>query len=172
MINTLYSYDFDNTLIQTPEPELGKKIWLEKTGTEWPYKGWWSKSESLDINIFEMNKNEWVYGKYLESISQENSYNIMATGRLDKIPNMRKNVEKILNKYNLSFDEIHLNNLGDTFDFKIRLFEDLMKKTKCNHFVMYDDRQEHIIEFNKWARNHKNSITVVDVINRTSETHN
>ena len=46
-------YDFDGTLIKTPEPELGKKIWKEKTGEDYPHKGWWGKRESLDIDIFE-----------------------------------------------------------------------------------------------------------------------
>lgn len=171
MIKTLYCYDFDGTLVHSPTPHEGKQTWKRETGLDWPYNGWWGKSESLDSSVFYVPKNEWVYQRYLESISEEDSYNIMATGRLQKVPGMRDNVEKILNQHNLSFDEVHLNNIGDTFRFKIKLFEDLMKKTKCEHFVMYDDRHEHLVKFNHWAKNHKKAITVVDIVNKQTKTY-
>ena len=55
--NKLISFDFDDTLCHTPLPEDGKQIWFEKTGTEWPYNGWWSKPESLDLEVFDIPVN-------------------------------------------------------------------------------------------------------------------
>ena len=145
MYNTLYSFDFDDTLIHTMLPDPGVQIWEEKTKTPWPYKrgkviGWWSKIESLDISIFDTPKNEWVYKKYSEAKSDPSGYVILATGRLDTVDGMRESVQKILHHYEMEFDEIHLNWGGDTFKFKTTLFQNLITKTGCRHFVMYDDR--------------------------------
>src|ERR1035437_2091874 len=121
----LIVFDFDGTLCHSPEPEEGKKIWLRETGNVWPYTGWWGKSETLDMSVFHVPVNQWVYQRYLEAIADEDAYVILATGRLEKAIGMRKNIENILNYHNLSFDGIHLNNMGDTFRFKTRLFEKL-----------------------------------------------
>ena len=49
----IYCFDFDRTMVHTMEPEEGRKIWLKETGELFPHPvGWWSKSESLDTNIF------------------------------------------------------------------------------------------------------------------------
>lgn len=162
----LYSYDFDDTLVYSPRPENGKKTWEEETGETWPYNGWWSKVETLDTDIFYIPKNEWVYKEYLKSKAEGDSYMILATGRLDKIKGMRESIEKILIQHNLSFDEIHLNWGSDTFKFKTTLFEKLIEKTKCEHFIMYDDRFEHLKNFKKWATNQDIKITIVDVVNK------
>jgi hypothetical protein len=167
---TLFSFDFDDTLCHTPDQHEGKRQWEKTTGLTWPYGGWWGKAESLDTEVFYIPKNEWVYQKYLDAVSEEESYVIMATGRLQKVPGMRANVDKILNQHNLSFDEIHLNWGGDTFRFKTTLFEQLIKKTKCDHFVMYDDRHEHIVKFIEWARSQSCDVTIVDVKNKTTRT--
>ena len=53
-------------------------------------------------------------------MSDSDNYVILATGRIEKL---RPEVEKILNKYNLSFDGIYLNRGGDTYTFKSRLFD-------------------------------------------------
>jgi hypothetical protein len=183
MQKTLYSFDFDDTLCHTPRPEIGKDTWKDKTGIDWPYAGWWGKSESIDPEIFYVPRNEWVYKKYLESSSDENGLKILATGRLNKVPNMRNHVKEILRKNNLEFDEvllipgtdsyptngeegIYLNWGGDTFRFKTKLFEQLIKKTKCDHFVMYDDRHLHITEFREWAKKINCKVTIVDVVNK------
>ena len=79
-MKNLYSFDFDNTLCYTKSPEEGIPEWEQKTGLKWPYNDWWSKSETLDTDIFYTPKNEWVYQRYLEAVSDENSYIIMATG--------------------------------------------------------------------------------------------
>lgn len=189
MQKTLYSFDFDDTLCFTPRPEQGKDQFKEKTGLDWPYTGWWGKSESIDPEIFYVPKNEWVYKKYLEASSDENGVKILTTGRLNKVPNMRNHVYQILRNNNLEFDEImvipgnekypengkqgvYLNWGGDTFRFKTKLFEQLIKLTKCDHFVMYDDRYEHIVRFKEWAKEQSCKITVVDVVNKKERTFN
>lgn len=171
-MKTLYSFDFDDTLCFTIRPEEGIPEFEEKTGLKWPYNGWWSKAETLDPDIFYTPKNEWVYKRYLEAMADESSYVIMATGRLKKVKNMRENIDKILNQHNMSFDEIHLNWGGDTFKFKTKLFEDLIEQKKCIHFVMYDDRIEHLVKFEDWAKEQSVKITIVNVRSKTEKTFN
>lgn len=190
MSKTLYSFDFDDTLCHTMLPQPGEEIWFQKTGTKWPYRGWWSKPETLDLDIFDTPKNEWTYLEYLNARQDDDATIIMATGRLQKVPGMRENVVKILNKHNLSFDEvwtvdssdelqktngkdgIYLNWGGDTFTFKTTLFEKLIKITNCEHFVMYDDREEHLSRFEDWAQSQDCIVTIVDVVNKKSITLN
>jgi hypothetical protein len=171
-------------------PDPGMSIWQQKTGTPWPFRGWWGRQQSLDMEIFDTPVNEWTYKEYLKVCEDPNSLKILATGRLQKAEGMRKRVEEILNNHNLSFDEvwvvkssdelqdgngkngIYLNWGGDTFDFKTKLFEKLIKITECDHFVMYDDRQEHLPRFEEWAAAQSVKITIVDVVNKQKITIN
>lgn len=162
----LISFDFDDTLCLTPNPEEGKLIWKEKTGQDWPYGGWWGKSESIDTDIFDIQVNPWVYSEYLKASSDPENYIILATGRLKKAPGMLENVNRILNSHNLSFDEVHLNWGGDTFTFKTTLFSQLIEKLGVNEFTMYDDREEHLVRFNEWASEQPISVKVVDVVKK------
>lgn len=166
MYSKLACFDFDGTLCHTPEPHEGKRIWREKTGFEFPHTGWWGKAESLNLDVFYIPLNEWVYRRYLEAMADPDTYVILATGRLQKALNMRKNVEKILNFHNLTFDEVHLNWGGDTYNFKTKLFEELMKKLKVNEFIMYDDRHEHLVKFREWAKGQRADIQIVDIVNK------
>jgi FMN phosphatase YigB (HAD superfamily) len=159
----IISFDFDDTLCHTPTPEEGKIIWKQKTGFDWPYTGWWSKRESLDTEIFDIPVNKWTYEKYLDSISDDSSYVILVTGRIEPL---RKEVELVLNKNNLSFNDVFLNFGGDTFSFKTRLFENMIKKYQPEEFIMYDDRQLHITEFREWAKKINCKVKIVDVVNK------
>ena len=153
-------FDFDGTLCYTPGPEEGKKIWEEKTGTVFPYPGWWSKKETLDLDIFHIPVNPFVYKKYLEAVAEDNTYLVLATGRLIKLKN---EVEKFLRHHNLSFDLVACNNMGETYKFKTKLFEDLINKYNPEVFVMYDDRHDHIVQFEKWARFQPCRVEIIDV---------
>ena len=51
-IKKLVCFDFDDTLCNTVKHDDGKVIWREKFGVEYPHRGWWSKPESLDMDIF------------------------------------------------------------------------------------------------------------------------
>ena len=165
----LIAFDFDDTLCHTPKPEEGEKIWKEKTGTDWPYSGWWGRSESIDPEIFNIPVNQWVYRKYLEAVSDPDNYVILATGRLRKKEGMLENITKILNQHNLSFDEIHLNWGGDTYNFKTKLFEEKIEELGVKEFTLFDDRYEHLIKFEEWAEEHHIDVTVIDVINKTTK---
>ncbi len=160
-IKKLISFDFDDTLIKTPLPAEGKIIWKEKTGEEWPHRGWWSKPESLDMEIFDIPLNKKIYRKYKQVISDPDNYVILATGR---VAPLRDEVYTILDHYGLEFDEIHLNPGIDTFEFKSNLFAKLIYELQPEEFIMYDDRQEHLIRFVSWANAMPCKVTIIDAI--------
>jgi hypothetical protein len=159
----IISFDFDGTLCYTPGPDEGKKIWEEKTGTVFPYPGWWSKKETLDLDIFDIPVNPFVYRKYLEAVVDEETFTLLATGRIVKL---QREVEKVLRANNLEFDLVACNNAGDTYHFKTKLFERLIKEYKPEVFVMYDDRHSHITEFREWAKKINCKVKIVDVVNK------
>jgi hypothetical protein len=163
--NKIVCFDFDGTLCQTHDKEQGQLIWKGKTGINWPHRGWWSKPETLDMKIFKIDLNEWVYRKYLEAAKEPKNYLMLVTGRIEPL---RKEVELILNHHNLSFDKISLNWGGDTFNFKCRLFEQTIQKFRPQEFIMYDDRFEHIEKFKTWAVGQITNITIVNVISKES----
>lgn len=160
-VNKLISFDFDDTLVHTTLPVEGKEIWKEKTGEDWPYRSWWSRPESLDMDVFEIPLNKKIYRRYKQVISDPNNYVILATGR---VAPLRDEVYKILGHYGLSFDETHLNPGIDTFEFKSNLFAKLIKKLKPKEFIMYDDREEHLIRFREWAKTMPCKVTIFDAI--------
>jgi len=162
----LICFDFDATLFHTTLPDDGKIVWKEKTGETWPYVGWWSKPETLDLAIFDTPLNRPVYNEYLKAVSDSENFVILATGRIEKL---RPQVEAILNKNNLSFDGVFCKiGPGDTFYFKTKLFERLIDDLKPDEFVMYDDREEHLVEFKEWAKTMSCDVTIIDVVNMTT----
>lgn len=160
MIRKICIFDFDGTLIHTPTSDIGKDIWLQKTGHVFPYVGWWSKKESLDMDIFHIPVNGYVHKKYVEAYSDTSTITVLATGRLVKLKNQ---VEKILNHHDLKFDHLELNTGMETFLFKKLLFERLIAKYNPEVVTMYDDRHDHIVQFEKWARFQPCKIEIIDV---------
>lgn len=160
-IKKLISFDFDDTLVHTPLPQEGKKIWKEKTGEDWPHRGWWSKPESLDTEIFDIPLNKKIHKRYQQAIKDPDNYVILATGRIEPLKN---EVYEILGDYGLSFDETHLNPGTDTFEFKSNLFAKLIYELQPEEFIMYDDRQEHLVKFVDWANAMPCKVTIIDAI--------
>lgn len=165
----LICFDFDKTLIHTMEPEQGREIWLKEKGENFPHPtGWWSKPESMDIDIFYPAINMWTYKHYLEAISDKDNYVFIATGRMEKLKN---EVDRILEFHDFKFSDVFCNWGGETFKFKTRLFEQIMRKyPEATEFVLYDDRYEHLVKFIKWAEEaekiYKIPITIIDIVNK------
>jgi len=163
----LICFDFDATLFHTALEDEGKIIWKEKTGYDYPHIGWWSKPETLDLGVFDIPLNRPVYDEYLKAVSDSENFVILATGRLEKL---RPQVEAILNKNNLSFDGVFCKRgPGDTLYFKTKLFEKFITELQPEEFIMYDDRQLHLIEFEEWAKTIDCKVTIIDVVNMTTK---
>lgn len=163
--------DMDGTLVDTIGPTEGKKIWKEKTGTEYPHRGWWSKRETLDINIFENNLYEDILSEYKKAKQEEDTFVILCTGRITPL---LKQVEAILSKHNLEFDDVILNGdkrfvvkgrHNDTVFYKVRVFSSLADRfPNLEEIEIWDDRLEHCSVFKEWGAKQMIKVTVNHVV--------
>lgn len=148
-ITKLAIFDFDKTLVKTEEPETGKKIWKEKTGNEFPHIGWWSKSESLDSNIFKNETIKETLDGHNRVKNEPGVYKVLITGRIKELSDVVKN---ILDKKGFKFDDYIFADGGKTIDFKIKKLNELMKIfPKLETIEMWEDRKDHIPIFKSWA---------------------
>ena len=144
-------FDFDQTLVESPIPETGKIIYKEKTGKEWPYVGWWSKVETLSLDIFDIPLIQIVKESYNKISSEEGTINIMLTGR---IKSLSKQVELVLEYHGLEFDEYHYNSGGPTEAFKMKVMDKLLEKyPDVTEMVIWEDREPHAILFEEFLKN-------------------
>ncbi len=145
MYNKLTIFDFDGTLIDTELPISGQLIWKEKTGNIWPHKGWWGRKESLNIDIFDNPVIHETYMGYEKATHTPYNMVVMMTGRMVKLS---KEVELILDKYELKFDEKLYNTGGDTFSVKVKQIEKLLEENPdIIEIEIYEDREPHINQF-------------------------
>jgi hypothetical protein len=143
-------FDFDGTLIATPLPDVGKGIYKNVTGNDWPHVGWWGQPLSLDTDIFDIKPIPSVVSDYKKEKSDTNTIVVMLTGRMVKLSG---EVKKILDQHNLHFDEYHYNRGGSTEVSKIKTMETLLEKYKdVVEIQMWDDRLEHIPIFEDWGK--------------------
>jgi hypothetical protein len=149
IITKLTIWDFDGTLVDTPLPEEGKKIYKQKTGNEWPHAGWWGRADSLDMSIFDMPVIKSVIADYNKEKSNPDTMTVMLTGRMVKLGDL---VRKILADKNLTFDEYHFNRGGSTDVAKIKTMEDILRRVNTiKEIHMWDDREKHIPVFQAWG---------------------
>ena len=74
-------FDFDGTLFDTPLPDTGKDIFKEKTGKDWPHKGWWGKGESMDSNVFNIPPVDSVLADFMFERANPETLVVLLTGR-------------------------------------------------------------------------------------------
>lgn len=149
LINKISIFDFDGTLMNTPHPEEGKKQWEEFTGKKYPHIGWWSKPESLDDAVFDIQPIQSTINDYLKEKSNPDTLVIMLTGRL---PHQAEQVEELLLLHNVSFDEYHYKGNGDTLSSKINTIKSLLNRfPNVTEIEMWEDREPHAIEFKQWG---------------------
>jgi len=137
-------FDFDKTLVNTPEPEFGASEWEQKTGQKW--KGsWWENPNSLDTKIFDMSVNPSVISAYKVERSNPNTLVVMMTGRKKVV---EKEVMNILSMKGLKFDDHLFNDGGETLDFKIREIKNALRyNPNIREVSLYDDRAAHLQAF-------------------------
>lgn len=149
-IKKITIWDFDGTLVDSPLPEIGRGVYLEKTGKEFPHKGWWSKRETLDFDIFDIPMIESVKEDYDKVKDETDTVKIMLTGRI--LP-LKKQVEAILSNHGLEFDEYHYNSGGPTEIYKMRIMDELLDKyPDADEMSLWDDRLEHIPIFEEFLK--------------------
>jgi len=139
MVKRLIVFDFDGTLINSPESEEGKKIWLQTKGEEYPHLGWWGRPESLDLNVFDIKPFPSVLLQLKKELVTPNTYVIILTSRMEKL---RPYVQAVLDKNGIVVDKLDMKRAeGDKGVKILRYFKQFPElKTIC----VYDDRESDI----------------------------
>lgn len=75
-------------------------MWSKYYGKEYPHIGWWSKPESLDLNVFDIKLYDTVVN-VINKNKNDNTFLLLLTNRLYKLEN---SVKEVLNKNNIVFD--------------------------------------------------------------------
>ena len=98
-------YDFDGTLVDTPEEEAGKKQWEEVKGEKYPYPGWWGRKESLDTEVFDIKTFPSIEALLRADVADPDTTTIILTSRREKL---RPQVEDILKLHGIVVDDVIL----------------------------------------------------------------
>lgn len=142
MIKKLVAFDFDGTLIDSPEKESGKVEWSEKTGQQYPHIGWWGRPESLNLDIFDIKPFSNVLNILKKEVANPESYVIILTSRMEKL---RPQIEAVLNKNHIHVDKIDMkraeSDKGKKILRYIEQFPDLQE------IDVYDDRDSDIVSY-------------------------
>ena len=161
-INKISIFDFDGTLADTPNKEDGIALWEVKNKKDYPHKGWWGKPESLDENTFNVKLIPSTIDDYNKESEGDNTLMIMLTGRIPKLANQ---VESILNKNGVIFDEYRYKEKGDTFSSKINTIKRLLEQNpNVTEIEMWEDRLNHADGFEDWGNTNDIDIKVNRVI--------
>jgi hypothetical protein len=157
-ITKISIFDFDGTLMRTPHPEEGKEEWEKSTGIEYPHVGWWSKPESLDDSVFNIQPIKSTVSDYIKELESPNTKVIMMTGRL---PHQADQVEELLSLHNIEFEEYHYKDTGDTLGSKLSTIINLLNKFPGVSFIeIWEDRESHAMSFEKWGKENGINIKV------------
>ena len=163
-IKKLYVFDFDGTLMDTPLPEEGKIQWEEYYKESYPYVGWWSRTESLDSNAYDINPIPEVLNAYNKVKNEQDALVIMLTSRVKKV---KPNIIEILRDHNLSFDKYMFKH-GNK-EKPERIDEILEEYPNIEYIEIWDDRDKEINLFNLWKSNKKNLNIIINQVIQNGE---
>lgn len=133
-------FDFDQTLVSTPEKHIGVVIYKEKTGSEWSFEGWWGRKETLDTSVFDFKPIPHIKALY-DRYKSEGYVLIMLTGRIKRLSD---HVIKVLKECDYDFDEYLFADKGDTLTSKLFHLKDIVDRyVGIEELVIIDDREDH-----------------------------
>jgi hypothetical protein len=154
MVKRLAAFDFDGTLMNSPEKEMGAIQWQEKTGQPYPHQGWWGRPESLNLNVFDIKPFPSVFAQLKKEQATPDTYVIVLTSRQEKL---RPYVQAVLDANHIHVDKLDMKDgwkdKGQKILDYIRQFPDLVEVS------VYDDMEEHIVAYNSIREQIPNNIT-------------
>jgi hypothetical protein len=142
MITRLCAFDFDATLMNTPEKETGQRFWSYKMGMPFKYQGWWGRPESLDMNVFDIKPFPKVLSILNKDVSTPDTYTIVLTSRQDKL---RPLVQAVLDANHINVDKLDMQRGARTKGQKI--LDYASKLSDLKEINVYDDRDTDIASY-------------------------
>lgn len=142
MITRLCAFDFDGTLINSPEKEAGKTEWSEKMGEPFKYQGWWGRPESLDLDVFDIKPFPKVLSILIKDASIPATYTIVLTSRQEKL---RPLVQAVLDANHIKVDKLDMQRGARTKGQKI--LDYASKLPDLREINVYDDRDSDIASY-------------------------
>jgi hypothetical protein len=178
-------FDFDGTLVNTPEPEHGRPQYTQLTNKPWEIKdkataiqhgfdpnfrrfGWWGRPETLQAPLFKPTPdklNPEVAEAFRQAKADPSTYTIVMTGRHSKL---EPQVRSVLNGYGLDAEDYYLKGQSrvtklpgypknnDTLGYKKATIANLVTP-EIEEIEMWDDRADHVPEFVKMGSELKNT---------------
>ncbi len=153
-IKRLCVFDFDGTLCKSPEnTDENKALWEKTTGGVWGRKkdgsyknAWWSKPETLDPDVFDIEMVEFVKEEAIKAIEAVDTFAVLLTGR---IPSCSYNVKEILRRNGVPYFNKYLFCWSyGTQQFKNIEVEKLFNEfPSIEEYTLWEDRIEHIEEW-------------------------
>jgi tRNA nucleotidyltransferase (CCA-adding enzyme) len=145
IVKRLAIFDFDGTLMNSPHPEVGKQKWSEKTGEKFPHIGWWSKPESLDLDVFDIKPFPGIYNQYQKEKSTPDTYVIILTSRIEKL---RSQVEEILKRGGVHVNRLDMKNGDNDLDKGQKVLNYLKEFPNVQEINVYEDRDVELEAYN------------------------
>ncbi len=142
MIKKLSAYDFDGTLIDSPEKEAGKAQWAKMKKVQYPHLGWWGRPESLDLNVFDIKPFPDVLDRLKQDVANPETYVIVLTSRMEKL---RPQVEAVLKKNGIRVDKVDMRK--DQRSKGRKIFDYLKNFPDLEEVDVHDDRESDIMSF-------------------------
>jgi hypothetical protein len=141
-IKALNVFDFDGTLFQTFEPQVGKSIWEKYYNKQYPYHGWWGRPESLDLNVFNIKPFPSVLNQLNSANATPNTYVIILTSRVEKL---RLYVQAVLDKNNIIVNKLDMKHAKGDKGVKLLRYIDQFPELEVIN--VYDDRESDILAY-------------------------
>jgi len=142
MITRLCVFDFDGTLMNSPEKEAGQAEWSEKMGIPFKYQGWWGRPESLDLDVFDIRAFPKVLSILNKDVSTPDTYTIVLTTRQEKL---RPLVQVVLDANHIKVDKLDMQYGQRTKGQKI--LDYVSKFPDLKEINVYDDRDTDIVSY-------------------------
>lgn len=167
MFTKMAIFDFDGTLVKSPDRTEGENLYFEATGKMFPFGGWWGRLETLIPPVFPQNPTEEYFIKpiveaYKLTAQCPQTELILMTGRPYK---HRKRIVEILDCQNLKFHQYYFRGQPgqkgrDTLEIKCNFIDDLIHDS-LEKLEIYEDRATHVSFFYDMRKKWKNKVKEV-----------
>lgn len=138
-VTNLEFFDFDGTLIDTPEPEEGVRAYQAGYGQPYPHSGWWGRPESLDPTIWPMKRLPTIYPLFRRARSRPDTRLILLTNRVEKL---RPQVVALLEKHGMRLDALTFRQGSETKGDRVAAWLEALPAVKTVHVL--DDHPDQL----------------------------